>query len=388
MRPLRVAYLPASLRPGGAEKQMLALAERLPRDRFRVDFLALSGAGEYDARARAAGARVRSLGSAPPPGARLPDRFARRALRGIRYAATARAVGYDIVDAWLYPADVLAALARPIAGTTVVVAGRRNLGDFHDRFGPLEQGIGALTNRLVDAVVANSDAVANDVRRRERLDPAKLHVIRNGVELIEPLANDVRAARRRELGVSGDEVLVGCVANYREVKRLDVLIDAFAALAPGAPAARLVLVGEGPLRDELQARIDGHGLDGHVRLHGSVPNPGLLYGAFDVIVQSSRSEGLPNAMLEAAAAGRPIVATDVGGTAEIVIDGRTGLLVEANDSAVMARALGQLVGDPALRGRLGSAAREHVARAFGMERFAAEFASLYEELAAAKHLLR
>jgi glycosyltransferase involved in cell wall biosynthesis len=387
MRPLRIAYLPPSLKPGGAEKQMLALAERLPRDRFQVDFVAVAGSGEYDAQAQAAGLRIHSLGPPGSPDSGTLPRLARRIEKTMRYVAIARAARYDVVDAWLYPNDVLIALVRHLAGTPVIVAGRRNLGDFYATWGPLDRAASALAKRLTDVVVANSAAVGADTLVREHLDPAKLRIIRNGVELIERLSADERAMRRAALGVADEELLIGCVANYRPVKRLDLLIDAFSALARENDQLRLVLVGEGHLRPDLEQQIRARGLEGRVRLHGLVLDPRPLYGAFDLVVQASRSEGLPNALLEAAAAGLPIVATAAGGTGEIVVDGSTGLLVPTGDANALASALHRVASDPVLRTRLGAAAREHVAATFGMDRFVAEFAALYEELAARKHLL-
>jgi glycosyltransferase involved in cell wall biosynthesis len=388
MRPLHIAYVFASLRASGAEKQMLTLAERLPRDRFDVDFLVLSDSGAYDARGEAAQARVWHLGSALAPNARLPARLARRGWKSMRYSATARGARYDIIDAWLYPVDVMAALLRSVTRTPVVIAGRRNLGDFHDRYGRLRPLIVRLANQLTDAVVANSDAVAADVLKRERLDPRKLRIIRNGVELIEGLRADERTSRRRALGMPDDGLVVGCVASFQPVKRHDLLIDAFASLVEAEPRARLLLVGDGPLRTELQRRIHAAGLEERVRLHGWELDPRPLYGTFDLVVQASRSEGLPNALLEAAAAGLPIVATAAGGTREIIVDGQTGLLVPINDGEALARALRRAASDRSLRERLGANARQHVARAFGIERFVAEFTALYEELAAAKRLYR
>ena len=168
MTPLRVAYLPPSLRPAGAERQMLALAERLPRDRFQVDFLAMSGPGEYDGRARAAGAKVRMIGAPTRANASRPERIAARGTRALRYASVARAQRCNIVDAWLYPVDLMAAFARPFTRTPVIVTGRRNLRDFYRPMGWFERGINRLADRFVDAVVVvNSDAVAADTLRHE-----------------------------------------------------------------------------------------------------------------------------------------------------------------------------------------------------------------------------
>ena len=154
------------------------------------------------------------------------------------------------------------------------------------------------------------------------------------------MSADDRATIRLELGRGAlTSSLVGCVANYLPVKRHDLLIDAFSRIADAAPGARLVLVGEGPMRPAMEAQIRTLGLEERVRLHGSVADPTAMLGAFDVVVQASRSEGLPNALLEAAAAGRPIVATAAGGSGEIVLDGQTGLLVPIDDGDALASAL-------------------------------------------------
>jgi glycosyltransferase involved in cell wall biosynthesis len=387
-RRLRVAYLPTVLQAAGAEKQMLALAERLPKDRFEVEFIALSGAGDYDDRARAAGIPINGLGTIPPPDVSRAERAVRRAIKTWRYMTIARRARYDIVDAWLYPADILAALVRPFTRTPIVVAGRRNLGDSGGRTGRIDRRMEAYAARRIDAIVANSAAVATAVLSREQVDQSKLRVIRNGVELADPLPQDARAAKRRSLGIADDAVLIGCVANYRPVKQLEFLVDAFATVAATNPNARLLLVGEGEMRGPLERQIRSLGLDTVAKLHGADLNPRELIGSLDLVVQSSGSEGLPNALLEAAAAGRPIVATAAGGTGEIVIDGETGLLVPTNDRAALATAMGRAVQDPGLRSRLGSAARQHVATTFGMDRFVAEFAALYEELAEARGLQR
>jgi glycosyltransferase involved in cell wall biosynthesis len=379
-RPLRIAYVVASLRPGGAERQMLALAELLPHERFQVDFLVLSGPGEYDQRGTAAGATVRHVGSAPPANASLPSKVVRRIAKTATFIQTARAGRYDIIDAWLYPSDVLTALTRRLTHATVIVSGRRNL-DPHETFGPAGAMIDAVTLRQTDMVVANSAAAAEYALAHEPLDRAKVRIIRNGVKLISPLETEDRVARRRALGVGDRELLIGCVANYLPVKRHEMLIDAFASVAQRFPAARLALIGEGPMRHAIESRERSQGLGQRVRLVGSVADPTPTLGAFDVAVQSSRSEGLPNALLEAAAAGRPIVATDAGGTGEIVLDGETGLLVRTEDADALASALIRALSDSELRTRLGGAAREHAATVFGMGRFASEFADLYLELA-------
>ncbi len=386
MRPLRVAYLPASLRPAGAERQMLTLAERLPRDRFEAEFVVIGEPGEYGERAAASGIPVRSLG--PVTWDDNPvERALHRAGKVARYVRLIRAGKYDIVDAWLYPADVLAALTRPLTDVPLVVAGRRNV-DPQRAFGQFEGRVAALVRSMTDAVIANSAAAAEHAVRVQHVEPAKVRIIRNGVAFADEVTDGQRAALRSELGARDDEVVVAAIANYRDVKRLDLLVAAFAEVARGDVPVRLELVGEGPLLGALAAQVHELGIDACVCLHGSVLDPEPLYPAFDVVVQSSEREGLPNALLEAAAAGRAIVATDAGGSAEIVLDGETGLLVPIHDVPALTSALRRVVEDRALRERLGVAARAHARNAFGIDRFVAEFAAVYESLAEARHIRR
>lgn len=383
MRQIRVAYLPASLRPGGAERQMMALAERLPRDRFQVDFLAIVGRGSYDSRAEAAGSRVQALGSPSGP----DDGVVRKGIKRIgkigNYISTVRKARYDVVDAWLYPSDVMAAFARPLTRTPVVIAGRRNV-DPRNQFGIAERAVGATTNRLTDVVVANSAAAAALAVETQGVDPGRIRVIRNGVIVPKPASAAERAARRTELGATDEDILVGCVANYRDVKGLDGVIDAVAGLIGEGLPLRLELVGDGDLRSQLDHQIRSLGLEERICLHGAVLDVEPLYSAFDIVVQGSLREGLPNVLLEAGAAGRPIVATAAGGTPEIVIDGQSGLLVPVSDRAALTAAIRRVATDPTLRDKLGAGAREHVSTTFGMDRFVAEFADLYETLVAAK----
>ena len=387
MRPLRIAHVIASLMPGGAELQELALAERLPRDRFRIDFLAVAGQGEYDDRARAAGLRVHRVGVRAAPDESMLEAQERRTRMALQFARATRRGRYDIIDAWLYPADVLAALGRLMTRTPVVISGRRNIQP-HDRFQPFSGLVDRIVDRLTDAVVANSSAAAENAVRAHHTTPSKLRIIRNGVELTDPLSPGERLAWRAKMRAADDDFVIGCVGNYRDIKRHALLVDAFAVLAAEHADLRLVLVGEGEMRLSLERQVRALGLADRVRLHGTELRPRPMYGAFDVVVQSSMSEGLPNVLLEAAAAGRPIVATAAGGSGEIIVDGETGLLIPVEDPQALIRALRRMVEDAELRRRTGAAARKHVDERFGMGRYVREWGDLYEELAASKGIPR
>jgi glycosyltransferase involved in cell wall biosynthesis len=381
---IRVGYVVSRLDPGGAETQMLELAERLPRDEFEVDFICTSEPGLYASRARSAGAGVYSLGLSPRKGASPLAQAAHRLKKIAQFIRLLRRNRYDIIDGWMYPAYDLAALSRPLTHVPVVIAGRRNMSAPDTRYGIVELAVDAFARRFCTMTVANSEVAAARAIEHEHLDPRRVRIIRNGVAPFEPRSLHERNRLRAGWGVPPDVVLIGCVANYRQVKGLDILISAIAEVVKVQPKVKLILVGEGPERAPLQRMIEASGLVPHVVLHGREPEARSLNPAFDIVVLASKSEGLPNALLEGQAAGRPVVATDVGGVREIVLDGVTGVLVPSDDVSAMAGALIRLASDSALRERMGLAGRTHVTTHFGMERFVREFADLYRELSSSR----
>lgn len=384
---VRIALVTASLVAGGAERQMLLLAEGLPRDAFSVEFICLKTAGEDAQRARAAGATVRVLGlkGKRESGWPLPLYAAYVAWTVGRFIAMA-AGRYDVIDAWLFHAYALATITRPLTRPRAVLAGRRSLSDFKAQFGRPERLADATARRWSDLLVANSEGVKADVVRREGVAPDRIRVIHNGVQPAAPMTVDERRRRRAAWAASDDTIVVGCVANYKPAKGLELLIRSIADLAVrlGHRQLRLVLVGEGILRPMLEALSHELQIEDLVILHGAEPEAIRVYGAFDIAALASEAEGLPNVILEAAAAGLPIVATAAGGTPEVVTDGVTGLLVDVGDQDGFTRALERLCLDREAAARFGVAARSDVARRFGVEQMVASFASLYREISPAR----
>jgi glycosyltransferase involved in cell wall biosynthesis len=382
MRTIRLAYLCGRLTVGGAELQMIALTKRLTRQGFRVDFLVRAGAGPLDARARDAGATVRVIGELSSPATPALVRYARRVSKNARWITTARRERYDIVDAWLNPTDVVAALSRPLTRTPVVMAARLGRTP-RMRLGPATPQLNAVVHRLIDVLVANAEITAADAIE-EGMPARSVRIIRGGVELPKSFTVAERQAQRAALGATEDEFLIGCVGRFRSMKRQDLLIDALARLLPSHSNLRLVLVGDGELRPKIERHIEALGLGQRVTLFGTATDLPPLYSAFDLVVQASNSEALPNVLLEASASARPIVATAAGGTGEVIRDGVTGLLVPVDDLDSLVSAIDRLVADADLRDRMGAAARALVEHEYGMDRFVREYADLYREQLAAK----
>lgn len=236
--------------------------------------------------------------------------------------------------------------------------------------------IEAVARLAADRIVLVAEA--QRTRTLRALGRGRVRVVRNGIDLQAPAKKSSPPINvRRQLGLSHDERLLVAVGRLSPEKGIDVLIDALARLR--APQVRLALVGDGPERERLHARADRAGLAERVAFVGHVATPGDYLQAADIVVLPSRSEGIPNVALEAMALGRPLVATAVGGTPEIVVDGVSGILVRADDSECLAAALDHVLADSDLAARLADGAREHAALRLSAAARCSRLRALYAE---------
>lgn len=221
--------------------------------------------------------------------------------------------------------------------------------------------------RRAAAVVAVSGAVARRLEETRAARPAAIHVIPNGVELArfnDPALSLRREEFRRALGLEPGDSLVLLPAVLREGKGHEVLIDALQEIKARVPRTRVAFAGGGELEGVLRARAERHG-DAVMFLGQREDMPELL-AACDLVVLPSMAEALPTALIEAAAAGRPVVATRVGGTPEVVEDGETGMLVPPDDPAALAAAVAAVLNDPEGARALGEAGRRRALSMFSI----------------------
>jgi glycosyltransferase involved in cell wall biosynthesis len=242
-----------------------------------------------------------------------------------------------------------------------------------------------LAYRLVARRAFRMVAVSRDVGRYLTASlgvRGAVETIYNGIDTARLVRPEGRARLRAELGLGPHQPVVGAIGNLFPVKGHTYLVRAAARLAARFPDLTVLLSGRPLLEAELTAEARALGVERQVRFLGFRDDVPALLDAMDVFVLPSLSEGLSMSLLEAMAAGKPVVATDVGGNPELVVDGQTGLLVPARDPEALAVAIGRVLGDRALAARLGDSARRRVLGEFGVDRMVARYVGLYDTMLA------
>jgi glycosyltransferase involved in cell wall biosynthesis len=346
---IRILYLADTIETprAGTERQLLGTLERLDRHRFAPVLVTLRSSPWLETAAlpcERVALGLRSLAR--------PEAWSARA----RFLRLCREGSIDLVHAWFREANLAGPLwTSPVKGP-VVVGSRRNIG-YRGR--PVDRVLGRAAARRTRHVVANSEAAARRTVEHEGFRPDQVTVIANGLDLV-PFAtssNGDGAAARERWGFPPDAVVVGCLANLRPIKNLPFLLESAAALASRVPAARFVILGEGPQRKDLEARVRALGLEGRCILPGSSTDVPRDLAGIDVGVLVSTSESSPNAVIEYLAAGKPVVAADVGGTRELLDGEEAGAVYPSGDRDRFLDLITPLLADGDRRKGMGARAR-------------------------------
>ncbi len=362
MKAVRVCFLIDRLTRGGTETQLLALIRAVDRRRVEPTLVLLNGTD----------AESRSLEPTDCPVLRL-------GLQSLHQAATFTAAskltrfwrdhGTDVVQVYFLDSAYLGVPLAKLAGVRRVVRVRNNLGHW---LTPTHRWLGRVVGRLADVTLTNCEPARQALLTAEGGPSGKVVVLENGVDLeqftiLPPAANG--AAPR-----------IGVVANLRPVKGVDVFVRAAAHMAAEFPTATFHIAGQGEHQAELERLIAELDLTDRVLLRGAVADVPAFLATLDVAVLPSHAEGMSNAVLEYMAAGRPIVATDVGANGHLLGGGEFGVLVPPADPVALAAGVGRLLADPVGSARLAAAARRHVHDRYSRDAMRRRFEDFYVRL--------
>lgn len=345
---------------GGMETCVARLIERLPPERFAVTMLCPFDSHLAD--------RVRGLGVeviVTP----MPESPTWSSIQLAHALVKAHAI--DVLHAHLPNAHLLAGLVGKMAGRPVFTT-------IHGRqLAPADLEMHRMGGTQISVVCQQTYYHALGLG----VNSAQLHFIPNGVDVQAFVPRPCRNGElRRRLGVCADTPLVGQVGRLSPEKGPEVFVRAALAVKQAWPAARFVLIGDGPMRTELQGIVERYGMGDAVYLAGEAADMHQCWNELDIAVLASHSEAMPLALMEAMACGLPVVATRVGGVPDIVQQGTTGWVVSPGDFDALAARLLVLLGAAELRAQMGARARERIVERFALDDSVAATASLMTRL--------
>jgi glycosyltransferase involved in cell wall biosynthesis len=364
-----ICHLLHSLRVGGAEVLAARLARQLAGS-FQFLFVCLDELGSLGGELREEGFPVRVLERKPGLDWGLPRRL----------AALWRREGVDLIHAHQYTPFFYAMLARFLYRRPPVMFTEhgRHYPDY-----PRRKRI--MANRLLlqrrDRVVGVGEAVRQALIANEGIPAERVSVIYNGIDF-SSFAPDAagRLAIRQELGLGATDLMIVQVARLDYLKDHVTAIRALERVVQSRTDARLVLVGEGPERDAIQEQVNQRNLGPYVRLLGLRADVGRLLAAADLFLLTSISEGIPLTVIEAMAAGLPVVSTQVGGLSEMIDHGTSGFLAPAGDAEALARGILSVADNPQLRKQMGRLGQERAFRVFSEELMHTRYVALYQKM--------
>ena len=381
-KPVNVAYVLPGLGSGGTEKHVLDLATGLDRKAFSPIVISTGGDGPLS---RDLADRQIPVYTLHYRGVSIRPKIASSLIReAITFFRTFKDIlknhEVDIVHAYLPAANVLGVLAGSLAGTRRKIVSKRALCRYKEGH-PVYSFLENIANGKADAIMVNSLAVAEDVRRTERFVGKKMFLVYNGIDAAPPPPGGLSPSPPADLGIPSDAVLIPYIANIREDKAHLCLVDAARSVAAACPSARILFVGrEGGEAAPVREKIRALGLEETVLIAGPRGDVPSILASSRVVAHPGEQEGFSNAILEAMAAGLPVIASRAGGNPEAVVEGETGFLVSPGDAKAFAQTILRLIEDPGLAKRMGDAGRRRVAERFSLERMIADMELVYGEL--------
>lgn len=364
----RVVHVVGGLGLGGGQKLTALVAVGLRRRGYDITVVNLGHSGVYEDYLRKNGVPAISIG--------MRDGLDMRAI-GVNVLGVVKLWSlllrcrWDVVHTHMFRTALLTAFVARLSGARLYGTSHRI---YYPRWQPR---IERMLSRWQEAVVVDSAAVGEILRAETLIDRQKYVVIHNGIDPAEFAETPARAEARRTLSIANQSIVITCVAHLAPHKGQQHLLEAFARIAGRYPQACLLLVGDGPLREMLTDRATELGLAEHVRLTGARNDLPTVLAASDVLVLPSVFEGFGIVQAEAMHLGLPVIATDRGGSTEVVEDGVTGYLVPFGDISALTGYLEHLVADPAQRAEMGTAGRSRVDRMFTQDAMVDGYEELY-----------
>ena len=351
---------------GGAEKQIFEVAKRLPKDRYNVFIASMEAQGETSK------SLIESIDCQLHIFRVIRIYGLSGFIQGLRLCSFLRKNAVHTLMTYHFGSDIWGTFWGHIAGVPLIISNRRDMGFWRNQSHVMAY---RLINGWVNTIVTVTSSIKQMVLKTEQVPADKVKIIYNGVDLVQKPADAQK--KKAELGFKPQDTVLMHVANLRPVKGHTYLMEAFAKASRHCADIKLVLIGKDELDGHLQNLAEGLGVKDKVLFLGQRTDVGELLAASDICVLPSLSEGMSNAILEYMAAGKPVIATNVGGNPELIQNGSNGLLVDKENSEQLLDALLDLIGNKEKCRIMGQNGLLRVKTEFAMEAMMAHYEKLF-----------
>lgn len=362
----RILYIIPTMDRGGAEKQLVLLAKGLPRDEFDVQVALLTRGGP----------REKDLLAAGVPVHRIDKKFKVDPLAYRRLSRLIAKLEPDLVQTWLFAANAYGRAAAFANGVPHVIGSERSVDPWKRRY---ELAIDRSLALKSDCIVVNSGGT-QAFYEKAGIPRTKFRLIPNGVDPFVVAGSPSREEFLKSLGLPPDARLIGAIGRLWPQKRVKDLIWATELLVNVHKNAYLLVIGDGPQRHSLERYRFLVRCEENVRFLGERSDVPAILPHLDMVCLASSYEGQSNAVMEAMSAGLPVVASDIPGNRELVLEGVTGFLVPVGDRGEFARRMNRLLGDPTLARTMGAAGCVRMRDEFSVAKMVERYATLYREI--------
>ena len=369
--PVTILYLITSTNVGGAEKALLQLMRNIDRREFKLYVCSVKKPGTFAHALALEADGFFSLNLAEQGSVKALINVIPGLLNLIRLI---RRISPSILHCFLFRANILGRIAGRIAGVPVIISSVRVLeaGSF------FKNVLDRMTSSLTDACIAVSEAARRYTIEHSGISPQKISTIYNGIDCNESCRESMFS--RKAVSLDEKDIVLALIGRLHIQKGHRIVLNALPLILPEAPRVRLLFCGEGGEESSLRKLVEDLGLTAQVRFLGLVENAAQILPHIDILVLPSLWEGMPHVVLEAMAAGRPVVASRIDGLDELVKDEETGLLFSPGDPRSLAAALLKLITNRELCRNMGEAARERVMKNFQLKTTVQNTVRLYQQL--------
>jgi len=367
MTKAKIMHLIGSLDVGGTEKMLLSLAENSDKRKYDVSVSCLIREGSLAEEFRRKNIRLHVVG--------MKNRFDFTVI--LRLIKLIKREKVDILHTYLFYSNIAGRIAGTIAGVPVIISSERSTSEWKNI---IHKTIELLTDFMVDKTIANSQAVKKSLINDVGLSGKKIDVIPNGINLENYDKKIDTGKKKKQLGLTPSKKIVGTVTRLHPEKAPQDFVRAAATLKKKFPDVQFIMVGDGRMRTKLESMVSELGLKEDFVFTGVRDDVSEIIQVMDVFALTSLWEGMPGVVLEAMAWSKPVVATNVGGTPEVVDDGATGFLVPAGDADAAAQATLFLLQNSEKAREMGGEGRRKVESNFALNDMVKQTESLYDKL--------